>query len=235
MANRLYADQHDLDPTKLTSQQEAEGLGMYNDAIRGRGRLIPVDTIVNGVPGIKYLYESEARALGFIPGGTASERAAAGQREKLDTLLDTIGTLALGTVDPQTGEVVSSGIFNSQGVWARLKGWIRGGLSYVNYDPAAAEYNSLLIGFSPILARSIGHTGVLTQVDVESTVQLFPKLGDSQEVATRKLTNVMKIMSGELPPPFEFGQPGEPAFVLDAATGQTWQAMEDGSGWFLVQ
>jgi hypothetical protein len=136
-------------------------------------------------------------------------------------------------------KVKTTGIFANEGVYARIKGWWRSGMAYANYDPAVAEYQALLIGFSPILARSIGHTGVLTQVDVDSTVQLFPKLGEGRDEALRKLENVMLIMSGKLPAP-EYGQANPdgtitPVFVIDPyGQNALYKITEDGLGYELV-
>lgn len=232
---QLYASQHDLDPGLLNDMQKAEAEALYNKVIAGRGSVIPVmgtdDGTPTGNPVVRYLYQDEARDEMWYQRLPAGEIAKAGSGDKLQTLIKQIRQLAVGT-DPVTGEIVegAEGIFDKQGVLARLDGWWKVGLGYWNKAPAVTEYNALLTGFAPILARSIGHTGVLTQIDVESVVALFPQLGESREIATNKLANVKLIMeTGDLP--FSLGQAGDPAYYL-APDGVNY--FMDGGRWYEV-
>lgn len=233
LADRLYADQIGANPLNLDAMQHAKALAMYEKVISGRGSLRPVLTTDDGTPTgnpiVKYLYDDQIEGLAFAQRLTAGEIGKAGQGEKLALLINKIKTLALGPQDPITGEYMGEGIFEAQGVIARLTGWWKHGMAFANKAPAVTEYNALLVGFSPILARSIGHTGVLTQVDVESVIQLFPKLGDGREEAERKLANVMDIMGGG-DMPFAFGQPGDPAFWI-LPSGETLQTFDGGQSW----
>ncbi len=66
-----------------------------------------------------------------------------------------------------------------------------------------ALYNSQVEGFIPLLARAVGHTGVLTEKDVVRTRRLLPVISsisgdtDTQRLALRKLERVRRIMSGK--------------------------------------
>lgn len=62
-------------------------------------------------------------------------------------------------------------------------------------------YESQTEGFIPMLARAVGHTGVLTEPDVQKTRKLLPILSgpyaDTRETAVRKLERIRRIMAGE--------------------------------------
>ena len=79
---------------------------------------------------------------------------------------------------------------------AKVLGTLRGLQAKANLDHDVAEYLSLVEGFTPLMARAAGHTGVLTERDVERTIQLLPKPGDSAELARRKLANLDRLMGG---------------------------------------
>lgn len=98
---------------------------------------------------------------------------------------------------------LSSVINTKYGVNAKMLGSYRELKARVNEDPDVAEYVSLVEGFTPLIARAAGHTGVLTEQDVERTVQLLPKPGDSADLAARKLRNLNSLLggSGATPPP----------------------------------
>ena len=63
-----------------------------------------------------------------------------------------------------------------------------------NYDDDVAEYEALVSGFTPLVARALGHTGVLTQQDVDSVKALFPKPGDGKSLRDRKVARIKSII-----------------------------------------
>lgn len=92
---------------------------------------------------------------------------------------------------------LSERINTLQGVYAKAVGETAKAKAKVNLDDDVAEYQALVSGFTPLIARSLGHTGVLTQQDVDSVKELFPKPGDSKTLRDRKVNRMMKII-GEL-------------------------------------
>jgi hypothetical protein len=57
-----------------------------------------------------------------------------------------------------------------------------------------AEYEALVSMYTPIMARANGHTGVLTEQDVQSTKAGFPRPGDSKTLRDRKITMMQSLM-----------------------------------------
>lgn len=73
-------------------------------------------------------------------------------------------------------------------------------------NPVANRYKASIRGFVPLMARALGHVGVLTELDVERTEDLFSGLGATAETDRISDDMLRKIMSGEVP--FQFGQGG---------------------------
>lgn len=97
---------------------------------------------------------------------------------------------------------------NTQGMGpvSNVAGWIRQGAAAGNLDNDVAEYESLVTGMIPMVARAVGHTGVLTQQDVDSVRNLFPKVGDNAALAKNKIARVKTLLAGTgaaAPPPTE--------------------------------
>jgi hypothetical protein len=89
-------------------------------------------------------------------------------------------------------------INTSNGVWAKAKGSEREQAAKLNLDDDVAEYDSLVEAFTPLWARALGHSGVLTQQDVDSARAALPKAGDSKTLKDRKIARIQKIMAGEM-------------------------------------
>lgn len=94
-------------------------------------------------------------------------------------------------------EELSERINTQAGAIAKISGAVEKAKAKANYDDDVAEYTALVSGFTPLVARSLGHTGVLTEQDVQSVKELFPKPGDSKTLRDRKLARIKTIM-GEL-------------------------------------
>jgi len=88
-------------------------------------------------------------------------------------------------------------INTQQGLLAKMSGGAAKLAAKANYDDDVAEYTALVSGFTPMVARALGHTGVLTQQDVDSVKSLFPLPGDSKTLRDRKMNRVLGII-GEL-------------------------------------
>lgn len=93
------------------------------------------------------------------------------------------------------------------GFMARVGGMVRSGAAKAGLDSAADLYRTGVRGFVPLFARSVGHVGVLTELDVQRTEELFPRIGDSAAVTQEKLARVQRIMTGQEPLPFQWSQP----------------------------
>lgn len=112
-----------------------------------------------------------------------------------------------GTADTKTNNAMvifgnikelANKVVGGSGVAAKAAGMAtRAGAAMNLSDPSVNEYESMISGFTPLVARALGHTGVLTELDVQSVRALFPQVGDSTAVRDAKLARVEKIM-GEM-------------------------------------
>lgn len=89
---------------------------------------------------------------------------------------------------------LSARINTQQGVYAKMRGGVEKQKAKINLDDDVAEYEALIQGFTPLVARALGHTGVLTQQDVDSVRMLFPKPGDSKTLRDRKVARIKSII-----------------------------------------
>lgn len=85
-----------------------------------------------------------------------------------------------------------------KGPYAVMEGWSRERAAQAGIDPTVANYMDSIKGFIPILARAVGHVGVLTQQDVESALSLLPLPGISAEQRADKLAKLKTIL-GRMP------------------------------------
>lgn len=109
--------------------------------------------------------------------------------------------MSLGKIDPIMKSIseLSERINTQQGVIAKLYGGAEKAKAKINLDDDVAEYESLISGFTPMVARAVGHTGVLTQQDVDSVKALFPRPGDSKNLRDRKIARVKMILGAQNP------------------------------------
>jgi hypothetical protein len=82
----------------------------------------------------------------------------------------------------------------SSGVWARAKAPADRAAAKFNLDQSLKLYNDFVSGFSPMLARTIGHTGVLTDIDLLRTENILPGTGESGEIAEAKITRATNLL-----------------------------------------
>lgn len=90
---------------------------------------------------------------------------------------------------------LSARINTQQGVVARMAGGTAKIAAQANLNDDVAEYQALIMGFTPLVARALGHTGVLTQQDVDSVRALFPTAGDSKTLRDRKIARIQTILT----------------------------------------
>jgi hypothetical protein len=142
---------------------------------------------------------------------TAQEREERALRiKKLQQDLDTATkagtgatTAKLEAVAPVIDEIttLAGKIFTSDaGPWTNIVGAWRSGAARMNLDNDVTEYRSLVRGFTPLMARAVGHNGVLTEQDVQRTELLFPEVAltgtDNATVAKNKLERMKRVMVG---------------------------------------
>ena len=148
---------------------------------------------------------------------------------------------SLKNIDPVMKSIsdLSEKINTGKGLIAKAAGGANKVLAEANYNDDVAEYEALIAGFTPMVARAVGHTGVLTQQDVDSVKALFPRPGDSKTLRDRKIARVKFILGigGDSPSPApQQTQPkaggapkvGDVKKFLNGKSGK-W----DGQGWVL--
>ena len=105
----------------------------------------------------------------------------------------------------------------NQGVVAKLTGTAEHAKAAANLNDDVSEYESLIAAFTPLVARALGHTGVLTQPDVDSTREYFPKVTDSKSLRDRKVKRLMAFLGEEAPAGGDGGDgAGEGDVTIDA-------------------
>lgn len=120
--------------------------------------------------------------VGPVP--TADERNRATARTSAQPVLDSIDEL-------------SEKINKSQGVIARIVGAAEKAAAQANLSDDVAEYEAVVSGFTPMLARMVGHTGVLTEQDVQSVRRMLPDPRDSKSVRDRKMARIRTILGAQ--------------------------------------
>lgn len=89
---------------------------------------------------------------------------------------------------------LSERINTGQGAIAKISGTVERAKAQANLSDDVAEYDAVVSGFTPMLARAVGHTGVLTEQDVQSVRKMLPQPGDSKSVRDRKITRINSLM-----------------------------------------
>lgn len=118
-----------------------------------------------------------------LPPTTDQRNRTSGRSSALD-VLDSIDEL-------------SARINTGVGALAKISGAVEKAKAQANLNDDVSEYEAVISGFTPLLARALGHTGVLTEQDVQSVKDLYPKTTDSKTVRDRKIARIRKIM-GEM-------------------------------------
>lgn len=119
--------------------------------------------------------------LGSMP--TSQERNASASYRKIKPIVSKINEL-------------SAKINISQGLMATAAGTAGKAAAKLNYDDDIAEYTSLVEAFTPLVARAMGHVGVLTEPDVQSAKAMFPKPTESKSLRDRKAITLAQLFEG---------------------------------------
>jgi hypothetical protein len=132
---------------------------------------------------------------GWRPVGARGGRGAEGEaaRESAQTVL--------GEIDKMSRQI-NTGAGGLMGPVTTATGMLRRKGAQWNIDNLVNEYESTINGFVPMIARAVGHVGVLTQQDVDSVKGLFPQVTDNQQLAKDKMERVYRILSN-VPPGLE--------------------------------
>lgn len=158
--------------------------GQADDAARRPWAPVLVQTVdAQGNP----VQRMETREAGkeFAASPTAEQRNRITARQNSAKVLDSIAELS---------ERINTG----QGAVAKITGAAQRAAATANLNDDISEYEAVVSGFTPMLARAVGHTGVLTEQDVQSVRKMLPNPGDSKSVRDRKIARINKIM-GDLP------------------------------------
>ncbi len=147
------------------------------------GRTVTIKTVdENGNPVTKVVPIAEAlgQEYGAQPTAEVRNRSAASQRSN-------------GVI--QAVDELSARINTQGGLLAKMAGGTSKLAAQANYNDDVAEYEALVSGFTPMVARSLGHTGVLTEQDVQSVRKVFPDPGDSKSVRDRKMARLKSLVA----------------------------------------
>jgi hypothetical protein len=153
-----------------------------------------------------WLYPKNGGPPQFVP--SAATAGTRGKEEAKGAALKAYNSL-MGIYDTMGGQPEG-------GITARATGFARSGKAALGYAPQVEAFKSGVRGFVPLMARALGHVGVLTELDVERTEQLFPGPGSTAEEKALKMRLIEDIMSGNAPMPFQLGQGGgKPVAYID--------------------
>jgi hypothetical protein len=129
----------------------------------------------------------------------------------------------------------------NQGLYAKAVGAVEKQAAKVNLDDDVAEYQAMVQSFTPMWARALGHTGVLTEQDVQSAKAILPAPGDSKSLKDRKIARIQSVLDAAAAA--AVAQPGAAPNGGSAGpkVGDTKQFPNgkkgrwDGKGWELIQ
>lgn len=82
----------------------------------------------------------------------------------------------------------------NQGAAAKIIGAAERAKAEANLNDDVSEYEAVVSGFTPLLARAVGHSGVLTEQDVQSVRKMLPQPTDSKSVRDRKVQRINALM-----------------------------------------
>lgn len=175
----------------------------------------PVPLIIQGPNGWEIVDRGQGVAKPVTEGSTgaplalpptAEQRNRAGGRASAGPVLSAIRELS---------EKINTG----QGVMAKITGTAERLAAKANLDDDISEYEAVISGFIPLLARAVGHVGVLTQQDVDSVKAMLPKPSDSKSLRDRKVARIDTIMAGMAAVSPAGGQPAAPGARPGAEAG----------------
>jgi hypothetical protein len=92
---------------------------------------------------------------------------------------------------------LSERINTGRGVAAKISGAAERAKAEANLSDDVSEYQAVVSGFTPLLARAMGHTGVLTEQDVQSVRKMVPSPDDSKSVRDRKISRIQSLLGSQ--------------------------------------
>lgn len=128
---------------------------------------------------IKPLKDAQGQDVAQAPTSMTRERSAAVKR--VQPMIDAVVEL-VPRINDKAGLAAIA-----QGSWSKVQ-------AAANYNDDVAEYAAVVESFTPLLARAMGHTGVLTEPDYQHSMAMLPKPRDSASLANRKLARLGKIL-----------------------------------------
>lgn len=177
MSAKEQTDAADKDATRAAAQVAADALAQYRKSqldLTKRGQDVSAATQRRGQD---MTAENQATAR--------RETAKANQAtDKAVPILDKVQNL-------------SEQINTDNGLWGKITGAIKYVGGKANLNDTASEYDALIDGAIPLVARALGHTGVLTEQDVASTRHMFPQVGESKSLAQAKMKQIREIIQGQ--------------------------------------
>jgi len=176
----------------------AKGLPVYEPTPKAAPRQWGYEKVIrknpDGSTSIVKIRENEQLQPGDVPyeagraggAGSKAEQDAASSKQKIRSAILDIESMAkkINTV--------------KGGIPAFIIGSARDMLAEFGGDSEVRLYNSQVGAALPMVARAIGHVGVLTQQDVDSVRQALPTAADNFEVAKGKMAGIKRRI-GELP------------------------------------
>jgi hypothetical protein len=164
--------------------QARKDYGQADDAARSAPPVVRIQTVdADGNPITRVLTREQAAGQEFAAAPTTDTRNRQAAVGRSSAVLQSIAELS---------EKINTG----QGVLAKMAGGAAKLEAQANLNDDVSEYQALVQMFTPLLARAVGHTGVLTEQDVASVRSGLPQPGDSKSVRDRKMARITKIMQG---------------------------------------
>lgn len=153
----------------------------------------------------------------YSPPPSAAQRALSQQGEMARQIIG-------GPEQPDSIWDLASRINTHSGLTGRVVGLGRRGAAMAGSDPDVQVYQDQLAGMASRLAKAFGESGRLSDQDILRTVNMFPRVGDSPEVTTRKLQRVSALIDS-------FGDdPQANATLVNAMWSIQQQEGGDGNG-----
>jgi hypothetical protein len=85
---------------------------------------------------------------------------------------------------------------HESGLGAVFGGGARGLAAKAQYDNDVSLYESIATAFIPMVARGLGHTGVLTEKDVQSAREALPHKTENKKLAASKMDFIETLFGG---------------------------------------
>lgn len=151
--------------------------------VRGEnGPVIKIQTTdADGKPVTRVLPRGQAAGQDFAAAPTTEQRNRTASAGRANPVVQAISELS---------EKINTG----NGALATVQGTVAKAQAKANLDDDVSEYQAVVSGFTPLLARAMGHTGVLTEQDVQSVRSMLPQPTDSKSVRDRKVNRIESLL-----------------------------------------